>query len=52
MINYKTLRDDEKLDLLKVLYHEEKKKPDNNRSLEIIIAETQIVFKRIREGRH
>ncbi len=56
MINYATLSDADKLDLLRVLYHDTSNKEEltakDVENRELILAETQVVFARIREQRH
>lgn len=58
-INYDYLSDSEKLDLLRVLYHDLKHKEKNGQSLArdieqkaLILAETQIVYSRLRRHSH
>lgn len=58
-INYDYLSDSEKLDLLRVLYHDLKYKEKNGQSLArdieqkaLILAETQKVYGRLRRHSH
>lgn len=55
-VNYDTLSDADKLDLLRLLYHDLKNKEKiTARDLEqkaLLLAETQRVYSRIKQGRH
>jgi hypothetical protein len=51
-IEYHSLTDEEKLDLLRLLYQGVKDKPDRKEDKETIIAETQIVYNRIKLRSH
>lgn len=50
-INYTFLTDDEKLDLLRILYHDAKLANKENECA-TILAETQLVIARIRQNSH
>lgn len=51
-IDYNSLTDEEKLDLLRLLYQNVKDKPDRKADKETIIAETQIVYNRLKMRSH
>lgn len=49
-INYQALNDVEKLDLLRLLYHDlDKSSPSYKLHHDLIVAETQIVYNRIKQ---
>lgn len=47
MINYRALNDADKLDLLRLLYHDAKKLKKDTKD---IVAETQLVYSRIKRN--